>query len=115
MNIILIYSPEERTREEIKAALANHMALVTIEDREQFLEALKQKTPFHKAFMDVRNAQEEADLELFTEADALRPGLKMIALGRHETEELAVEAVRQGADGYILLPLTADAILTAAR
>jgi DNA-binding NtrC family response regulator len=115
MNIILIYSPQERTREQIKSALANHIALITTEDRQQFLEALKQKTPLHKAFMDVCNAEDEADLELFQQADVLRPGLKMIAVGTHATEELAVEAVRQGADGYLLLPLSPDAIQTAAR
>ncbi len=115
MNIILIYSPEERMREEMKSALANHLPLIVTEDRAQCLDALKQKSIIHKAFLAVVDADDTADLELFEEAAALRPGLKMIATGRHETEALAVEAVNHGADGYILLPLTPDAIMTAAR
>ncbi|MEI8011783.1 MAG: response regulator [Candidatus Omnitrophota bacterium] len=115
MNIILIYSPEEAMREEIKAALENHLPLITTEDRDQCLEALKQKAPLHKAFLAVVDAEGTSALELFEEVKTLQPTLKIVAVGRQGTEAVAIEAVRLGADGYILLPLNSDAIMAAAR
>jgi DNA-binding NtrC family response regulator len=115
MNGILIYATDEYTREMLKGALSNHLPLIITEDRAQCLGVLKQKTALHKAFIAPCNKKGKADLELFEEILELRPGLKMIAVGDHNTEDIAAQAVKHGATGYIILPAETNAILTLAR
>jgi ActR/RegA family two-component response regulator len=116
MNTILNYcAGQEHDRELIKAALANHINLITTESRAQCLEAIKQKAPIHKAFVHVANENGEIDLKIFKELSTINPELRMIAVGDHDTETAAIKAVRLGAAGYIILPVNADEILTTAR
>ena len=115
MNPLLIFAEDENTREALKSALSTHLPLIVTEDRAQCLEAIGQKIPIYKAFIGVRTIKNAADLNIFGEIAALRPGLKMIAVGDQHTEGTAVEAVERGAAGYMLLPLNNAEILTAAR
>jgi DNA-binding NtrC family response regulator len=115
MNTVLIYAAEEYLREMVKSALINHLPLIITENREQCLEALKQKTAISTGFISACSEDGNADLGLFEEILALRPGLHVMALGDHNTEDIAAEAVRHGAAGYILMPAEANAILTLAR
>lgn len=115
MNGVLIHAPDEYTRDMIKAALMDHLPLIVTQDRLQCLDALKQKIMPDKAFVAVCADDGNMDLGLFEEIFALRPGLKVIAVGDHDTEDMAAQAVRHGAAGYILMPAEANAILTIAR
>ena len=112
MSAVLIFAENEHTREAIKSALADHIPLIVTEDHTQCMSALQQKAPIHKAFIGV---SDENDLGIFEEISALKPGLKLIAVGDHNTENTAIEAVRVGASGYILLPAKAGEILATAR
>lgn len=114
MNTVLIHAADEYTRDTIKSALIDHCPLIITEDRVQCLEAIKQKAAIHKAFIGV-SGKTTATLKLFEEISALKSGLNMTAVGDHNTEEMAAEAVRHGAAGYILIPCEANAILTLAR
>ena len=115
MNGILIYATDEYTREMLKAALINHLPLIITEDRAQCLDVLKQKTSISKAFIAACAGKGDADLELFEEISELKPELKVIAVGDHDTEDIAAQAVRHGAAGYIIIPAEPNAILTLAR
>jgi DNA-binding NtrC family response regulator len=115
MNGILIYAADEYAREMLKAALVNHLPLIITEDRGQCLDILQQKTNIKKAFIAACDAEDNADLELFEEILELKPELKVIAVGDHDTEDIAAKAVKHGAAGYIILPAEANAILTLAR
>jgi DNA-binding NtrC family response regulator len=115
MSAILIYAADEYLREMVKAALINHMPLIITEHRAQCLEAINQKAKIDKAFISSCTENDEADFELFEEILKLRPDLKLIAIGDHDTEGITIEAVRHGAAGYILMPAEANAILTLAR
>lgn len=113
MNTILVCAADEYIREMLKSALADHFPLIVTEDPEQCLHVLRQRSAISKAF--IAPEEDDTDMTLFKEASALRPELKMIAVGDHNTEAMAAEAVRHGAAGYILMPADANAILTAAR
>ena len=115
MNGILIYAPDEYLREMVKAALIDHFPLIITDNRVQCLEAVNQIAKIDKAFISPCTEDGDADFELFKEISGLRPELRLIALGDHNTEEFAAEAVRHGAAGYILMPADANAILTSAR
>ena len=115
MNGILIYATDEYTREMIKEALINHLPLIITEDRAQCLDVLRQKTGITKAFIAASSEEGDADRELFEQITALKPELKVIAVGDHDTEDMAAEAVRHGAAGYIIIPAEPNAILTLAR
>jgi DNA-binding NtrC family response regulator len=115
MNGILIHAADEYTREMLKAALINHLPLIITEDRAQCLDVLQQKTRINKAFISACSQEGGADLELFEEISALKPELEVIAVGDHDTEDIAAQAVRHGAAGYIVIPAEPNAILTLAR
>ncbi len=115
MSPVLIFAADETTREALKSALSLHLPLIVTEDRAQCLEAVGQNIPILKAFIGVRAIEDASELDIFGEIAALRPGLKMIAIGDQHTEDAAVEAVERGAAGYMLLPLNDAEILTAAR
>ena len=115
MNAILIYAADEYAREMIKSALINYLPLIITEDRAQCLEALRQKAVIQKAFIAAYDQNGDADLKLFEEISALKAGLSVIAVGNHDTEDAAAEAVHCGASGYIIVPAEANAILTLAR
>jgi DNA-binding NtrC family response regulator len=115
MNIILIHATDEYTREMIKSALINHLALIITEDRAQCLEALSQKAKINTAFIGMASEDGEPDFELFEEISRLNPELNVIAVGDHDTEDAAADAVRHGAAGYMVVPADANAILTLAR
>ncbi len=115
MSAVLIYAADEYMREMVKSALINHMPLIITESRAQCLEALSQKAPINKAFISAVSEEDDADLALFEEILNLKPDLKVIAVGDHDTEDIAAEAVRHGAAGYMVVPSEANAILTLAR
>jgi len=110
---ILIVSPDEHTREELKKILAPAFPLIVAEDGAQCLAALKQKAPIALAFIGV--SADEATGKLFEEVRTLAPKLTVIAVGESESEDDAIQAVRRGATGYVMPPHRPDDILTLAR
>jgi ActR/RegA family two-component response regulator len=86
--------------------------LIVVEDHTQCIAALTQKAALHAGFIGVLD---EDDPGIFEEILGSKPGLKLIAVGDHNPEAAAGEAVRRGAAGYILLPAETSAILAAAR
>jgi DNA-binding NtrC family response regulator len=115
MSAVLIYAEDEYTRETIKSTLIDHLPLIVTDDRDQCLEALNQKAGINKAFIGTSSEKSKAALKLFDDISGSRPELSVIAVGDHHTENTAIEAVRHGAAGYILIPAEANAILTLAR
>ena len=115
MNGILIYAPDEYSREMLKTALIDHLPLIITDDRTQCLDVLEQKANIGKAFIAASSEEGDADFELFEEISRLRPELSVIAVGDHDTEDMAAQALRHGAAGYIILPAEPNAILTLTR
>ena len=115
MRTAVICSGREHHREIIKSALAHHLNLITVECHDQLMEALSQKAAVHTVFIDVADEEGTIDLGIFKAVSDLKPKLRIIAIGEHATEQAAVEAVRHGASGYMVLPVKAEELLTAAR
>ncbi len=114
MNPILIYAQDEHTREYLKSMLCNHIPLITTENAQQCLEALKQKAPVHKALIGMSGLDDDLS-DIIGKMLALKSKLKIIAIGDKDSEGIAIEAVHHGASGYLLLPIKASALLATVR
>ncbi|MBF0331070.1 MAG: hypothetical protein HQL17_03975 [Candidatus Omnitrophica bacterium] len=112
---LLIYIQDEHTRDTLKGTLCNYIPLIVTEDTPQCLEALKQRSPVSKAIIGVSGMDDDDIADIIHSMLEIKPELKIIALGDKNSEDLAINAVRYGANGYILLPIKADELLATLR
>ncbi|MFH0754318.1 MAG: response regulator [Candidatus Omnitrophota bacterium] len=115
MKTALIFAEDEYTRDTLKAALCNHIPLIVTENMVQCLEALHQKAPVYKTIMGISGMNDLDVASAIEEISALKPEMKIIIVGHKNDERMAVESVRHGANGYLLLPIKADELLTTMR
>jgi len=114
MKPVLIADSEEHTREALKSILANHVPLIVVESEAHALNVLSQKTPVALVFMGVVDG-DAVNTEVFSDIRGRYPELTVITVADHANEELALEAVRQGATGYMIKPFKKDEVLAMAR
>ncbi|MBF0569474.1 MAG: response regulator [Candidatus Omnitrophica bacterium] len=109
-NVILIADTEESTREALKLILANRAALIVVESQSHALEILMQKDAARMVFMGLHD-ESGINTEIFSDIREKLLKLTVIAVGDYKSEEHALEAVRQGATGYMIKPFKADEVL----
>lgn len=111
----LVVDDEERICTFVKAALQREGHVVTTASSgEQALDIL-QTTPFDVAILDLMLGG-RVDGQRVLEAIRWRwPGMVVIMFTAHGTIESAVEAIREGVDGYLLKPVRAAEVRRAVR
>ncbi len=108
---ILIAHTDETTRDSIKKILTNEFPLVVVETPEAVLPVLNSKTSVALLLLDASTTENGLD-NLLQEIRAIAPKLTIIALVNEVNEEDGLEAVRQGANGYIFTPVKTDELRT---
>lgn len=109
---ILIGNKQEETADQLKSILSYTFPLIVVTDGDQCLAALKQGSSIGLAFVG-----SDIDLsgQLFEKMRELSPRLTIIAIGEAGSEGGAVEAVSRGANGYIMLPLRNNDVMSLAQ
>ena len=111
---ILIADMEESTRETLKLILANHAALIVVESQAHALDVLSGENNIALLFLGLHD-EDGINTEIFADIREKLPKLTVIAIGDYKSEEHALEAVRQGATGYMIKPFKAEEVMAAAR
>lgn len=108
---ILIADECENNRDNLKKILGNNYNLVIVEKPRSALDIMKNTPRPAIAFIAVTKSSKE-NIATFQAAAQLSPSTKIIAMGNSALEEKAVEAVKNGANGYIIIPLSANEIFS---
>ena len=111
---ILIAESEESTREALKHILADHFSLIVLETQSHALEILSLKPDTQLLFLGLHD-EGGINTEVFADIREKLPKLTVIACGDYKSEEHALEAVRQGATGYMIKPFKAEEVLAIAN
>src|SRR5512137_618678 len=96
---LLIVDDEKTTREGLRAALEERYDVYLAEDAKSAMELLE-KEPFDVLLTDFRLPNEDG-MRLITRAKSLSKPPICILMTAYGSEELAVEAMKRGADDYI--------------
>src|ERR1700741_4943926 len=96
---LLIVDDEKTTREGLRAALEDRYDVYLAEDVKSAMELLE-KDPFDVLLTDFRLPGEDG-MKLITRAKSLSKPPICILMTAYGSEELAVEAMKRGADDYI--------------
>ncbi len=104
---ILVVDDEKNTRELMSRALSDDYAVATAPDAELALEALKADPSIVLLLSDIRMPG-ASGMELLKAAKAMRPQLACILLTAYGTVDQAVEAMKDGADDFIMKPVNLD-------
>ncbi len=111
---ILIADMEESTREALKLILANYASLLVVESQAHALEILSGENTVALVFLGLHD-EDGINTDVFTDMREKFPNLTIIAVGDYKSEEHALEAVRQGATGYMIKPFRAEEVLATTR
>ncbi|MBF0123109.1 MAG: response regulator [Candidatus Omnitrophica bacterium] len=111
---ILIADIEESTREALKLILANHSSLIVVESQAHALEILSRQNNITLVFMGLHN-EDGINTDVFADIHEKLPKLTVIAVGDYKSETHALEAVRQGATGYMIKPFKAEEVIATTR
>ena len=108
---ILVVDDEKDTRELMARALADDYVVTTAPDAEQALKALAADSDIALMLSDVRMPG-ASGIELLKAAKAAHPRLICILLTAYGTVDQAVEAMKDGADDFIMKPVDLDQLET---
>ena len=111
---ILIVDDEEGVRESLKLILSDYFDLVVVENGLAALDTLKQVKDIGLVLMDIKMPK-ASGLDTLPKIKAQFPHLKVIIVSGYRSVEAAQEAVRLGANGYIVKPFKSDEILATVR
>ena len=104
---LLIVDDEKDTRELMARALGVHYRVTTAPDAEQAIKALEADPSIVLLLSDVRMPGADG-IQLLKAAKKLRPQLACILLTAFGTVDLAVEAMKDGADDFLTKPVDLD-------
>ena len=111
---ILIVDDEEGIRESLKLILENHYPLILTDTPEQALEAIKNDKDIALTLLDVKMPKING-LDVLKHVQSLRPDVKVIMVTGYRSVEIAAEASKLGASGYIVKPFKAEEILASVK
>src|SRR5678816_1761188 len=104
---LLIVDDEKTTREGLRAALEDRFDVYLAEDTRSATEQLERES-FDVLLTDFRLPNEDG-MKLIARAKSLPKPPVCILMTAYGSEELAVQAMKHGADDYICLLYTSDA------
>lgn len=96
---LLIVDDEKTTREGLRSALEDHYDVYVSEDAASAMELLERER-FNVLLTDLRLPKEDG-MKLIRRAKSLRRPPVCILMTAYGSEEVAVEAMKQGADDYV--------------
>ena len=98
--LLLIVDDERTTREGLNAALEDHFDVYMAQDTASAIRLLEEEK-FDVVLTDLRMAGKEDGFELIRRAKSLNLPPVCILMTAYGSEDVAVEAMKQGADDYI--------------
>ena len=104
---ILVVDDEKDTRELMARALSGDYSVTTAADAELAIKALEADPSIALMLSDVRMPG-ASGIELLKAAKSMRPRLACILLTAYGTVDQAVEAMKDGADDFIMKPVDLD-------
>ena len=113
---ILIIDDEEGIRESLKLILEDHYSLITSENGPLALEMIENDKDhtLGLVLLDIKMPKIHG-LETLKLIKEKRPELPVIMVTAYKSVEIAVEATKLGASGYIVKPFKSDEILNIAK
>lgn len=102
---ILIVDDEKPTRDVMARALSSKYECLTAADAEQAMAAIKANADLALMISDIRMPGEDG-ISLLRRAKAVNPGLACMLLTAYGTVDLAVAAMKDGADDFLTKPIT---------
>ena len=109
-NKILIIDDEEGIRESLKLILEDHYELVLTENSTQALEILGNDPSIALVLLDIKMPKVNG-LDVLKMIKEKSSGIGVIMVTGYRSVETASEAIRLGANGYILKPFKSEEIL----
>ena len=109
---ILICDDEPGMRESFKLILGEQYDLILTENGQQCLECLKNNTDVKLVLLDIKIPQAHG-LDILQTIKQQFPQINVIMVTGYQSVEMASEASRRGADGYIIKPFKSSDILEA--
>ena len=107
---ILICDDEENIRETVKLILGDHYSLFLVNSGEQALYTLENNKDIKVVILDIKMPKVNG-LDVLTEIKSKYPHIKIVMLTAYRSVEVAAEASRLGASGYIVKPFKSQEIL----
>ena len=107
---ILICDDEENIRETVKLILGYHYSLFLVNSGEQALYTLENNKDIKVVILDIKMPKVNG-LDVLTEIKSKYPHIKIVMLTAYRSVEVAAEASRLGASGYIVKPFKSQEIL----
>lgn len=98
--LLLIVDDERTTREGLNAALEDHFDVYLAQDLKSAMRLLEEEN-FDVVLTDLRMADKEDGFELIRRAKSMHHPPVCILMTAYGSEDVAVEAMKQGADDYI--------------
>lgn len=102
---ILIVDDERPTRDVMARALSDKYECLTAADAEQAMKAVEENGDLALVISDIRMPGEDG-VSLIRRAKAANPSLACMLLTAYGTVDLAVEAMKDGADDFLTKPIT---------
>ena len=111
---ILIIDDEEGVRESLKLILGDTYRLILTNSGQQGLDCLANDPDIGLTLLDIKMPQDNG-LEVLKTIKERHPQVKVIIVTGYKSVETAAEAVRLGAQGYIVKPFKSEEILDVAN
>ena len=102
--VILIADAEESSREALKKSLAATHSLIVVESSEHASRILKANKHITTLFLGID--ENVADLNIVSAIRSDHPDVKLVVMVGRKQDDLGVKAVKKGAHGYVVKPLT---------
>ncbi len=107
---ILICDDEEGVRESLKLILVNHYDLILCDSHEQCLSCLANSKEIGLLFLDIKMPDIDG-LKTLKTIQENYSGLKTVVITGYNSVEVAAEALKLGARGYIVKPFKTEDVL----
>lgn len=111
---ILICDDEENIREMLKLILGEFYELILVSSGEQALYTLENQKDIKIALLDIKMPKING-LDVLKEIRARFPKVKIVMVTGYKSVEMAAEASKLGASGYIVKPFKSEDILETIR
>jgi DNA-binding NtrC family response regulator len=111
---IIICDDEEGIRESLKLILGDEYRLILTENGEQCMDCLRNDSHVGLVLLDIKMPSSDG-INVLQQIKTDYPDIPVVIVTGYKSVELAHEAIKHGASGYIVKPFKSEEILTIAR